>query len=44
MLCDRCDKKNYLIHYKMLKSYIELGMKLRKFITLFHLDRVTELK
>ena len=33
LICDWCDKKNYLIDYKMLKSYIELGMKLRKFIT-----------
>ena len=43
-MSDWCDNKNYLIHYKMLKSYIDNGMKLRKFITLFHLNRVTELK
>ena len=43
-MSDWCDKKNYLIHCKVLKTYIEHGMKFRKFITLCHLNRVTELK
>ena len=44
VICDWCDKKNYLIHYKMLKSHIGHGMKLRMFKTLLHLNRVTEFK
>ena len=29
-LCDWSDKKNYLIHYRMLKIYIKHGMEVEK--------------
>ena len=29
-LCDWSDKKNYLFHYRMLKTYVRHGMKLEK--------------
>ena len=30
LLCDWSDKKNYLIHYRMLKFYVRHGMKVEK--------------
>ena len=30
LICDWTDKKNYLIHYRMLKFYIKHGMKIKK--------------
>ena len=26
LICDWTDKKNYLVHYRMLKFYVRLGM------------------
>ena len=30
LICDWTDKKNYLIHYRMLKFYVRYGMKIKK--------------
>ena len=30
LICDWADKKNYLIHYRMLKFYVRHGMKINK--------------
>ena len=30
MLCDWTDKKNYLVHYRMLKFYVRHGMTVEK--------------
>ena len=30
LICDWTDKKNYLIHYRMLKFYVRYGMKVKK--------------
>ena len=39
LICDWSDKKNYLIHYRMLKFYVRHGMIVDKMIK-FHLNRV----
>ena len=31
LICDWSDKKNYLVHYRMLKSYVKHGMIVDKF-------------
>ena len=33
LICDWSDKKNYLIHYRMLKNYVTHGMEAVKVLT-----------
>ena len=40
LLCDWSDKKNYLIHYMMLKFYVRHFM-LIKFMKYLHLNKVS---
>ena len=35
LICDWSDKKNYLVHYRMLKSYVRHGMEVVKNHTVF---------
>ena len=32
LICDQHDKKNYLVHYRNIKFFVRLGMRLEKFI------------
>ena len=41
LICDWSDKKNYLIHYRMLKFCFRHGIEVEKIILLFHLNRVS---
>ena len=31
LVCDQLDKKDYLCHYRLLKFYIRMGMKITRF-------------
>ena len=33
MICDWSDKKNYLVHYRMLKLYVRHGMKIHEVLS-----------
>ena len=41
IICDWSDKKNSLIHYRMLKLYVRHGMVNEKVMKQFHIDRVS---
>ena len=41
LICDRTDKRKYLIHYRMLKFYVRHGMIVEKFQEVISLNRVS---
>ena len=39
LICDWCDKKNYLYHYRMLTFYVKLGMEVEKIHSVISIEQ-----
>ena len=35
LVCDQTDKKNYFVHYRLLKFYLKMGMRVSKIHTVY---------
>ena len=44
LICDCCDKKNYLVHYRLLKNYVGHGMTVDKVHTVISFEQSKWLK